>query len=713
MKRIVSLLLIVIMVFSPVTALAAGEGNIRHEVTGDVSEFLVGEEKSSPKMNENKTGATMGTDLYIFVDPDTASYITFVVTDEQGRPLKDAQIYIEYNGKSELFGTTDKDGKLSTYLFRDTEYGYTVKKSGYETVQGHFTATEETKTIRVVMREYFDLNIFVVDGDKGVQGVKVLLDGYGSYTDEDGKTTYVRTNGVYNVEVITDDGRRIVTQAVVNGDTDIVIDISMDDSIVPGGRYSDRFLVYDKAYDPEDYVLTKYLFAEEDVSDAKDAEAYLAANPNTIHIAAQPDRYQNGDGTDTDKKNADGTPLYSQRSLMPTGFVLRGWEKQGYEDVVFMNEEMGLRFPLASLHGETMMKLYAMIHSLTGGMQRKEIATDEVRKTWKGLEKAGLWSIQTWDLDVDKVDLSAIRDFEFEFAHDEEEHEDCEFLPESLYVNSLFEFRVTPILPETMEKMVRDGLRNWDTMPKDELMLASYGYFREELRRAVAAGKINEQEQDELYAWFVDGRLSKDEIREMQKNLQDGKLSRESVELLLRAAEDEKLYRVSCWLHFREISVNITELLPGLEIIRSAERMYEDEYQHQLSLLKEDEEADETELSRRSEAALEENWRFLTVDNLADCYIRRGYKPGQATDTLPVMLRRSLPYEDGDWYDILSKKLFEELTVDVRKGGMPYEHRTVEMFRAEISTEQAPLTLKRAFLAESSLSSLVGLTSDK
>ena len=300
MKRFIALLLILLMALSPVTALAAGEDSIRHEVTGDVSEFEVGEEVGSGKMNEGQTEATMGTDLYLFVDPDTASYITFVVTDEQGKPLEGAQIYIEYNGKSELFGTTDKDGKLSTYLFRDTEYGYTVKKTGYETVEGSFTATEETKTIRVVMREYFDLNIFVVDGDKPVQGVKVLLDGYGSYTDDEGKTTYERTNGVYTIEVITDDGRRIVTQAVVNGDTDIIIDISEDDSIVPGGRYTDRFLVYDRNYDPEDYVLTKYLFSEDDLGAEEEAEDYLAANPNTIHIAAQPDRRQNADGTDTD-----------------------------------------------------------------------------------------------------------------------------------------------------------------------------------------------------------------------------------------------------------------------------------------------------------------------------------------------------------------------------------------------------------------------------
>ena len=712
MKRFIALLLILLMALSPVTALAAGEDSIRHEVTGDVSEFEVGEEVGSGKMNEGQTEATMGTDLYLFVDPDTASYITFVVTDEQGKPLEGAQIYIEYNGKSELFGTTDKDGKLSTYLFRDTEYGYTVKKTGYETVRGHFTATEETKTIRVVMREYFDLNIFVVDGDKPVQGVKVLLDGYGSYTDKDGKTTYERTNGVYTIEVITDDGRRIVTQAVVNGDTDIIIDISEDDSIVPGGRYTDRFLVYDRNYDPEDYVLTKYLFSADDLGAGEEAEDYLAANPNTIHIAAQPDRRQNADGTDTDRTNPDGTPLYSQRSLMPSGFVLRGWEQQDFEDVVFMNEEMGLRFPLASLHSGDMMKVYAMVHALSGGVKRQDIVTDAVKYAWKGMEKAGIWTVQAWDFDVDELDLSAIRDFEFEFAH-EEEHKDCETLPDALFTNTLYEFRLTPILSSELEKVITDGLRNWDTMPKDEIMLASWGYFQEELRRAKALGKITEEEQNELYQWFVDGRLSEDEIDELREQLRRNQLSDETLTLLLRAAEDEKFYRLSCWLHYGSITVNITELMDGMEIIRSADRLYEAEYEHQLSLLKEGEEVDEEELSRRSEAALAGNWRILRVDDLYDRYGYRDYEPGEATDLLTAALRRSLPYEDEDWYAVLSGKRFEQLTVDVRRDDVSYQYRALPYFRAEITPGETELVLKRAFLADSSLSALIGLTTDE
>lgn len=95
-------------------------------------------------------------------------------------------------------------------------------------------------------------------------------------------------------------------------------------------------------------------------------------------------------------------------------------------------------------------------------------------------------------------------------------------------------------------------------------------------------------------------------------------------------------------------------------------RLYEEEYESQRSLLKEDEKPDEKEPSRRSEDALEENWNILVVDNLSDVYSLKGYEPVQTTGISGVSLYHSLPYIDNQWYDILSNKLFEELTVDVR-----------------------------------------------
>jgi len=60
--------------------------------------------------------------VYLYVDPYSASYVTFEVVDEWGEPIEGAAIYLSYGGHTEFYGLTDKDGKFSSYIFRDTEY---------------------------------------------------------------------------------------------------------------------------------------------------------------------------------------------------------------------------------------------------------------------------------------------------------------------------------------------------------------------------------------------------------------------------------------------------------------------------------------------------------------------------------------------------------------------------------------------------------------
>ena len=702
MRKLISLLLILVMVFTPLTAYAADadetedKTSIRHQVYGDVSEFEVGTELDEAESNADKTEATLGTDIYLFVDPDTASYVVFTVTDEEGNPIEDAQIWIHYKDYKEFYGTTDKNGKLAFYLFRDVEYGYTVEKEGYETVTGTFTATKEIKHVRVVMRRYYSLDVYVVDGDKPVPNTKVIIDGAEYTTDENGRVTVYKTNGVYDVVVITPEGRRIPVKATVNGDTVIVIDIAGDSALVPGGRYSDRFLVYNRDYDPEDYVLTKYIFDKGDVSESE-AEDYLSHTTNTILIQAQPERRQQSGGADVDKLDKNGEPLYAQRSLMPSGFLLKAWEEEGFEKLVFTNEEMAISFPLESLHSGDMMKLYAIIEYLDDyNVKLEDISTYETNNLWNGYEKAGLDTLSRWSVELDSVDLKAVEDFVFRFEEDERPR--AKLMDDGYFTNSLFEFRLTPILPESMLAMLSDGITGEQSMPMDEIMLASWGYYAEELRRAASKGCLTESEYDELYALFVDGRLTKAEVQELREKKAAGELSEAQLKLLLDAAADEKLYRVSCWLSYEEIVVDISGIIGGMEFIRNVDRQFETMLEENRAEAAENErDVDGARLVAETERELEESYEFTMVGYEPKRYTMEDYKPGEFTETASVKLVRSLDEESG-FYPVISEKSFEQLTVDVRrgsvfiKGGQP-------RFSAEISRGETKLPLSRALTA--------------
>ena len=177
MKRTLSITLaltLVLLIFCG--AIPAQAGSIRHMVTGDVSEIVV-DEAAGLDRSEGDVSADVHTDVYLFVDPDSASYITFYVTDEAGNPISGAAIYITYKGVTELYGTTGRDGKCSMYLFRNVEYGYRVTKAGYESAEGKFTATRETRLIHVVLRKLHKLTIILRNNGENVPNADVLVNG--------------------------------------------------------------------------------------------------------------------------------------------------------------------------------------------------------------------------------------------------------------------------------------------------------------------------------------------------------------------------------------------------------------------------------------------------------------------------------------------------------------------------------------------------------
>lgn len=724
MKKWMALLLMLLLALACAAAFAEeGLGNLRHEVFGDVSVFDVSDELDQGVMNPEQTQASLGTDVYLFVDPDTASYVTFYVTDENGNPIEGAKIYITYDDVTEFYGVTDKNGMLKTYLFRDVEYGYRVTKDGFETATGTFKATEETKLVHVVLRRLYELTIIVVDGDTPVPGVLVYVDGKPYTTDKEGKVVLKLPNGEYSVVIVTPDGRRIPLQAVVKGDTTIIVDIGADNAIIEGGLYADRFLVYNKLYNPEDYILTKYRFTSNHLrqQEGESAAAYearvgefLAANPSTILIEAQPERIQNSDGTDTDRIGTDGKPIYAQRSLMPTGYLLKAWEKEGFERLVFTNEHVGVMFDLDVLHGEKMTKLFALVQTVNGGgVKARDIATDAAKK--RDLSRFGLTMLDKENIDVQTIDFGAIRDYEFAFDHEKETQsgrEGHDILADTIYTNTLFEFRITPILPAALRAMVTDGMKGEEAMVKDSIMIASRGYFSEELRRWRADGRLTDAECRELYKYIVDGVLMPGEMKDLKKKTDLGILSTGVVDILLNATLDEKMYRLSSFIIAGGVRVNITPLMDGMETVWFADAEYDEELARLSALpqsVQTPDEAGTADLTAQAEQALEEKYQLMTVDNLGRTTADKGFTVGENTALLDAALKRTLPEAGTEAYDALTERLYPELTVDVRKEYDYQAGRARTRYKAYITEGTAGIEMHRALTAPNQTSGLAAL----
>ena len=157
---------------------------------------------------------------------------------------------------------------------------------------------------------------------------------------------------------------------------------------------------------------------------------------------------------------------------MPTGFLIKAWQEQGFEKLVFTNEEMVLSLPMDSLHSGEMMKLYAIIEYLDDyRVGLEDISTPKTLNRWDGYKKAGFDTLSRWAVELDKIDLDAVKDYVFRFEEDEQPR--AKIIEDQYFTNSLFEFRLTPILPESMLSMLYDGLDGYQAMPMDEIMLAS------------------------------------------------------------------------------------------------------------------------------------------------------------------------------------------------------------------------------------------------
>ena len=717
MKKWIALLTVLLLFVAPFYASGEeSEGELRHEVTEDVSEFVVDEEAGlSQGIGENEV--SIGTDVYLWVDPDTSSYVTFQVVDDNGHPLKNAQIYLTYNGITELCGISDENGECSIYLFRDVEYEYTVVLDGFRTGTGKFTATEDVTLITVVLEEYHRLNVYVKDGDTLLPGVKVTINGKEYVTDDLGKVSSLRVRGQYYIVVYTPDGRQMNVIAIVQEDLDVVIDISQQYGTAEGG-----FLVYNKYYSPEDYVLTKYLHLAEDLQqhpeETDDAFAqriarYLEENPALILVQAQPEREQLAEGTDRDILREDGTALYAQRSLMPQGSLLRAWEEDKYTQLVFTNEDVGISVELAELRSAAVTKVFALVDALVNTKEGAAlIANEETLAEKKGLQEAGLAELDAADIDVTKIDFNAIRTFEFTFVHEAEDaqlpdRDTHEVLASNLYDEAIFEFRLTPIDLDYVLELLFEELQGAE-QPADEIWLTSTDYYRTYLMLRQANGKLTDEEGEEIYRYLTDGYLSAEELKVLRSQARNGSLSAETVEELFHKGVRDKMYRISCWIHVEGVQVNITPLLDSMQVLWLADADYQAAYINQLQLLQAShptvaEHQLRTqyalELDQSARMQLENEIQLLTWDNL--------YQEETVAHNIKVM--RRLPLEGTEFASLIRSKWYDGVNVDVRAEDVAVAGETLLWYKAYAEWSQVAQKESYAFVTDWTLTGLVWL----
>lgn len=714
MKRWCLLALMLLMLLLCVCTAAQAE-DAPVETEDSATQFVVDAEAGLSEAT-GEGPLSVGTDVYLYVDPASASNVTFWVQDEDGKPISGASIYIVYQGVSELYGVTGSDGKCSFYLFRNVQYGYKVVKSGYESVTGSFTATQETKTVRVTMRKYRRLTVNVKQDGKPLPGAQVLIDGESFTSDANGAVSANRVNGNYTITVIAPDDREISRVVSVNGaDVNLTLDFKADDTIVPGGMTSDRFLVFDRDYLPEDYVLTEYAFRAEDVArmDEETQEeyeervaCYLAENTDTISVEAQCDRIQQAEGlADVDVQRDTGELWYTQRSMMPSGWLLRAWEDREYDQLAFANENAALLVQLDDLHTGDMAKIFALARA----MEEQKSELNNLLKEDVSFAESGYKALTgKKKADLSELDLNLMRDWKFEFDLEAgEEWEDI--LPAKLYRNAQFEFRITPIEPENLRAMVRAALTGTQKAENGEVMLANSGYFIEKLRRLEAEGELNRNERAELEAFVLDGRLEEEEIEELRLLQRKGELSDAAVDALIAEAIEGHIYRVSAWLRYRGVELEITDYMPGLTLSYNADAPYEAEYALQLEQLKEElgEDVELTaeflkELVQCTEAALAEKYGFFAVAHEGIDFSDEEYEPGINTGDAPVELLRTLPDEEHAFYELLCSKRFRMLTADVRR-------EEEKEYRVSLDAEHTLLSLQHALIWNLPQNGLFGL----
>ena len=609
--------------------------SIRHQVHGDVSEFEASEELDSGTASTPGGNATVGTDVYLYVDPYSASYVTFEVVDEQGKPIEGAAIYLSFGGHTEFYGLTDEDGKFSAYIFRDTTYGYRVSCDGYQTESGTFTATGSTKTVRVVLRKYYSLDVIILNNGVPVPGVRVEIGSNSLLTGSDGSARFYRPNGLYTAKITLPNGTVKYVTIRVEGDTIYVMDIgrqNMPDELAEildaGGGDGDLFIVFDKYYAPEDYDLTKEIYTDEEFLASLEAElteeeqdaalaAWHEARPDYVHIVAEPDKIQ---GETTDRIVMEkGEPRYSQRSLILSGAQLLLIEKGGMESILFENEDMGVWLDIADLYSPKMAQLFAMIYGKHNG-----------ESTYSDMS--------LYQLDVSKLDFDELP--QVRRWIDEPDEKITRQLTRAQFAASRLEVRITPLDENEIDQAV-EALREYSRVKRvemDEVELISAALREKWYAEYLADGCLTETEYEELEALLLCG----------------------------------KAYRVQVYMIIDGKEVNVTDLLPSLTVRKDVNELLPDEAQDYAQAQPDSDEPEvyAQHVQAYMESVYPETHTLRLIRNLGIQYSAIRYKMGDAVREIPAEIDDSLPDVNAlygeQMLSALDAKLVDVFDVDVR-----------------------------------------------
>lgn len=429
---------------------ALADTNARLDVSDDLS----------AGKGDGKQGVSIGTDLYLIVDPDTASYVTIRVVDEQGNILPNSLVYL--NG--ELYGSTDERGKLNAYLFRDVKYTYSVTKYGYIASSGSFTATKATRTITVVLPKIHTLNVIVTEDGVPSSGISVTIDGETHWTKGKDGAAFQLPNGVYTAAVKLLDGTTKRVRIRVNGDTTYLIELNtsvdeesirLESYIIPMG--GSTFILFDKHYAPMDYLMTLFSYTPEERQAWADDETFEGeAFLHTLHIVSEP--HQVDDVVQTDEA---GNDIYTHRNLCLDGGLMLSFVDIGAPYLRLDNEACAAEMYLPELFDGDMAKLILLMEE-----EGKAAAPDGVG----AIDFDALPEVTSW-LDSESP-----------------------MLTKAIFTKTMLELRITPILE--MEPALSGALLPEEDESEVILVSGALSAYNERIR--LDTGHMTETERTEL-----------------------------------------------------------------------------------------------------------------------------------------------------------------------------------------------------------------------
>src|SRR6056297_630975 len=148
--------------------------------------------------------------------------VTFVVQDGT-EPVANATITV--NGQE---ATTDAQGKgVINDLVKGSSYGYTIEKSGYETVTGNVAVQGEV-VIPVQMTQVYSVTFNVTDGSDPVESASVNFNGMTQSTNASGEAVFEDVDTGTMPYEVSKDGYQTTTGTVTVNQQNVVENVVMD-----------------------------------------------------------------------------------------------------------------------------------------------------------------------------------------------------------------------------------------------------------------------------------------------------------------------------------------------------------------------------------------------------------------------------------------------------------------------------------------------------